>query len=337
MHHSSCSGDAFIGNATCSTTFCEPSRQSETWQVACDVSGCRWLSLVGVLLIALSPYDLVILWAGESQRLTDDGKLKFSPVFIRGGDEIIYSVHHQPKRVVLMRLKLSDGSRELVLPDGTASQFDPAYSRDGRFIGYARSGHSVQLSLVIVDTELEKEYAFDPPGTSRSTARTPRFTPDGQRVIFTLNGSRGQQIASVDWQGKDLRYLTESSDINAWPCLSPDGSRVVFSSSRNGAYNLYLMDLDGSNLVRLTRNSTSDMHATWSPQGDRIAFTSSRNGNYEIYVIDRDGENLQMVTDHPERDDFPAWHPDGNHLVTVAERKGRFDLYLIPVNTAVTK
>jgi len=96
-----------------------------------------------------------------------------------------------------MRLKLSDGSRELVFPDGTASQFDPAYSRDGRFIGYARSGHSVQLSLVIVDTELEKEYAFDPPGTSRSTARTPRFTPDGQRVIFTLNGPRGQQIASV--------------------------------------------------------------------------------------------------------------------------------------------
>ena len=88
MHHSFCSGDAFIGNATCSTTFCEPSRQSETWQVACDVSGRQWLSLVGVLLIALSPYDLVILWAGESQRLTDDGKLKFAPVFSRGGDEL---------------------------------------------------------------------------------------------------------------------------------------------------------------------------------------------------------------------------------------------------------
>ena len=62
--------------------------------------------------------------AEPPRRLTNDGHLKLSPSFTSGGKEVIYSVHDVPNRVTLMRLKLSDGSRERILPSTAAHQFD---------------------------------------------------------------------------------------------------------------------------------------------------------------------------------------------------------------------
>ena len=85
--------------------------------------------------------DVREVFAEDARRLTDDGQLKFSPVFTNEGRTIVYSVHHRPQRVVLMEWNVSDGSRELVMPAGTASQFDPDYSGDGCHLCYSRSGH----------------------------------------------------------------------------------------------------------------------------------------------------------------------------------------------------
>jgi len=49
--------------------------------------------------------------ASEPQRLTTDGTLKMSPVFIAEGDEVVFATHEQPNLVSIVRLRLSDGSR----------------------------------------------------------------------------------------------------------------------------------------------------------------------------------------------------------------------------------
>ena len=289
----------------------------------------RWPSrtLLAVLLLPGS------LWAAEpSQQLTRDGKQKFAPVFVENGQAVVYSTLQRAQRVVLQRLQLTDGSQQLVLPEGNASQFDVDYSRDGRLLCYAKSDFDRQLKLVILNIQDQREFIFSPPGTQRSTVRTPRFLPGNGGVIFTVNGARGQQIVAVDLKAKNPKELTTSNGANGWPAVSPDGEQIVFSSSRKGAFNLYVMRRDGTGLRRLTESPTSDLHASWSPDGKRIAFTSTRDGNYEIYLVNIDGTQLRRVTNHPERDDFAIWHPDGKRLLTVAERKGRFDLYLTKIN-----
>ena len=42
--------------------------------------------------------------AGEMRRLTDDGQVKADPVFIPGGDELVYSVQDGPLLISLVRL-----------------------------------------------------------------------------------------------------------------------------------------------------------------------------------------------------------------------------------------
>ena len=266
-----------------------------------------------------------------NQLLTHDGKQKFAPVFVNGGQAIVYSVLERAQRVVLKRLDLTDGSQHLVLPEGNASQFDVDFSSDGRLLCYAKSDFDRQLKLVILDIQSQREFIFSPAGTSRSTVRTPRFLPGTAGVIFTVNGSGGQQIVAVDLEAKNPKELTTSNGANGWPAVSPNGQKIVFSSSRKGVFNLYIMDRDGSNLRRLTEGMASDLHASWSPDGNRIAFTSTRAGNYEVYLINADGTNLRRFTNHPERDDFAIWHPDGRRMLTIAERGGRFDLHLTEI------
>ena len=112
----------------------------------------------------------------------------------------------------------------------------------------------------------------DPQG-ARSTARSPRIAADNSRIVFTLSAPGGQQIASVDMSGKNLKRLTQSSGTNCWPSISPDGSKIAFSSSRDGVFRIYTMNADGSDVTRLSGGVLRAMRPAWSPDGKQIAYT----------------------------------------------------------------
>jgi len=269
-----------------------------------------------------------------AKQLTTDGGWKLAPCFTPDGRSIVFCAHHKPNLVSLVRLNLDDGSRELVFPSRTEHQFDPNYSADGHFLVFSLSSGSPQLVLVIHDLRDRTEVQFRPLD-ARATARSPHFTPDGSRVIFTLSDAGGQQIASVDRSGRDLKPLTRSIGINCWPSLAPDGSRIVFSSSRDGHLQLYTMKADGSDVHRITESPSRDVRPAWSPDGRWIAFTGTPGGNHDLFVVRPDGTQLTRITDNPDRDDFAAWSPDSKRLVSVAERSGSYDLYAYDVAARV--
>ena len=293
----------------------------------CDL-GRVVLTFVGGVILCCCDAAL----AAEPVRLTTDGKRKLAPVFMPGGQEIAYSVHEVPNKVVIRSLNPKTGSNELLFPKDDAHQFDAAFSPDGRYWCYCRSAGVRQLVLVIQDKQdNDREVTYLPSGGSRSTVRSLQFTPDGKRLLMTHSGEKGLQIASLNLKGQDLKYLTTSVGTNYWPTVSPDGKRIAFSSSRDGAYDIYSMNRDGSDLKRLTESPSRDIRPTYSPDGKQIAFVSARDGNLEIYVMNADGTDVRRVTNHADRDDFPVWHPDGEKLLLVADRDGRSDLYLIDV------
>ncbi len=263
--------------------------------------------------------------ASGVRRLTHDGRWKLAPVYAPGGRDVVFSMHASPNLVALMRLK-PDGTQERVHAGLVAHQFDAAYSADGRYHCFALSAGSPQLFLVIQDAQ-ERTAAHFRPRDSRATVRRPTVAPDGSRVAFTLSDVGGQQIATVNPRGGDLRRLAESAGLNAWPSYSPDGQWIAFGSSRGGDFQIYVMRADGEDVRRLTRGPGLNMRPAWSPDGRRIAFTSNRDGRYVVYVMNADGSSPRRVGDVSERDDFPSWHPDGDRLVLVRERAGRCDLY----------
>lgn len=284
-----------------------------------------------MVIVGLLVWQVAALHAAEPQRLTQDGSLKLSPVFLKKGTEVIYSVHDEPTRVSLTRLSLADGRQERVDTANPAHQFDADVTADGRYLCFVLTYTSPQSILVIRDLTEGTEARFIPK-ESRGTVRGPKILPDQKGVVFTLSDPGGQQIAAVDLKGNNLQRLTDSTGTNAWPAVSPDSRQIAFGSSRDGSFHLYVMNRDGGGVRQLTDHPLRDMRPAWSPDGKRIAFTSARDGNSEIYVIHADGSNLRRITNHPERDDFPVWHPNGDRLLVVSERGGDSDLYLIDVD-----
>jgi Tol biopolymer transport system component len=263
------------------------------------------------------------------RQLTRDGRLKMDPVFLRGGEELVFTLQETPVQMSLMRLKLTDGSVERLHPQATASEFEAAFSPDGRYCAFVQSRANLNLKLIIRDTKQNRDAVFDP-GGGFAGMRRPSIAPDLSRVVFSIPSPTGQQIASVNLQGQDRKDLTQAG-LNNGPTYSPDGRQIAFGSSRDGNFEIYVMNADGSNARRLTNSPALDVRPAWSPDGKRIAFTSNRDGNYEIYVMNADGSEPRRITHHAERDDYAVWHPDGRHLAMVSERNGRFDLYVLEV------
>ncbi len=295
---------------------------------------CTVYSVLSTACLIL-PASLPLLGAPSTgavkgpQRLTKDGKEVTAPVFVRGGSEVVYTVLESPTQMSLMRLNLADGSVEKLHPQAMTSEFEAAFSADGRYYAYVQSRGNLNLKLVIRDTVQGRDAVFDP-GGGFAGMRRPAVAPDGSRIAFAIPSPAGQQIAVVNIQGKERKDLTQAG-VNGSPAFSPDGKRIAFNTSRDGDFEIYVMNADGTDQRRLTRSPGLDIRPSWSPDGKRIAFTSNRDGNYEIYVMNADGSGQVRVTNNPERDDYPAWHPDGRRLVIVSERQGRTDLYLIDV------
>ncbi len=270
-----------------------------------------------------------VVWA--EQRLTTDGRIKNSPVFVdRSGSELIYVLQERPVQFRLMRFKLADQSVAPVHPQQTKTEFEPALSLDGNVLAYVQSRGNLSLALMIHDARTGKAVEV-PPGAGFSGPRSPAISPDGTRVLFSYADQGRQRIYSVNLEARDQKTIIDSDGVNNWPDFSPDGRRIVFASTRDDDYEIYSAAADGSDARRLTNSPRQDIRPRYSPDGSLIAFMSSRDGNYEIYVMKADGSDVRRVTQNPESDDYPAWHPDGKRLVIVSERDGRHDLYLLDV------
>ena len=68
----------------------------------------------------------------------------------------------------------------------------------------------------------------------------PRFSPDGQRVIMSLQEGGNSNIFVLDLRSRARRSSSPMSPaINTAPSFSPDGSQIVFESDRGGSQQIY--------------------------------------------------------------------------------------------------
>ncbi|MEO2021556.1 MAG: hypothetical protein ABGX05_06995 [Pirellulaceae bacterium] len=267
--------------------------------------------------------------AGEPRRLTNDGGIKLTPVFLNA-DELVYVDFEKPELTTLKRLRMRDLHVDRFHPKAASQELEPAFSPDGKWCTYLKATGTLSVTLMIRNEQGQQEASVSP-GGGFSGFRTPAFTPDGKRVIYSFAENNYQNLFSVNLEGKDRQQLTRQAGMNYWPSYSPDGQRILFGSTRDGNYEIYTMKVGGQDIQRLTKSRFQDLRPRFSPDGKRIAFTSSRDGNLEVYVMNVNGSGLKRMTNHPERDDFPTWHPNGKQLAIVSERAGRHDLYLVTV------
>ncbi len=189
-------------------------------------------------------------------------------------------------------------------PTATSLPLLPGY--DIAFMG--RFSDSAPWQLYALNSRTGQQIALTQTG---SNERTPRWSPDGERILFVSDRDGDREIYVMWADGRDPLNLTQNPAQDWQPAWSPDGQRIAFSSYRDGNWEIYVMNADGSNLTRLTDHSASDFSPTWSPDSQKILFASRRHGSADLLTIDLNSRQIARLT-RDNRDEYdPAWSPDG--------------------------
>ena len=71
------------------------------------------------------------------------------------------------------------------------------------------------------------------------------------QILFTSNRSGNYDVWAVNWDGSNLRQLTDNPAVDGLATASPDYQHIAFVSNRDGVWSVYVMNVDGSNQRKL--------------------------------------------------------------------------------------
>ena len=139
------------------------------------------------------------------------------------------------------------------------------------------------LTLLVLFTVTTTAQTWDPEMQLKLKAvGIPRVSPDGKRVVYTVNeavmtADKSEFVTQI-WlaniatkQNTQLTFGEKSSTNPKW---SPDGNWIAFTSNRKDNRNqLYLLSMNGGEAEPLTDGKSAVGNFAWSPDGRSIAFT----------------------------------------------------------------
>jgi len=148
----------------------------------------------------------------------------------------------------------------------------------------------------------------------RHTIVTPRFSPNGSKLVYTAYIGRRPRVLLYDVASGSERLLIPGNNITFAPRFSPDGRDVIFSMANGGNTDIYVVSASGGEPRRLTATPGADTSPSYSPDGRQIVFESDRSGSQQLYVMNRDGSGQRRISFGGGRYASPVWSPTGGMI-----------------------
>ena len=223
------------------------------------------------------------------------------------------------RRIKKLAIMDQDGFNVRTLTDGSDLVLTPRFSPNSQEVTFMAIGKGTpRVYLYNIETR-QREIV----GEFDNMSFAPRYSPDGQHVIMSLQDADGRNsnIFAMDLRSRQNQQLTNTPAINTAPSYSPDGSQITFESDRGGTQQVYVMNADGSGQNRISFGDGRYSTPVWSPDGQYIAFTKQAGGKFAIGVMKPDGSGERILTEgfHNEG---PTWAPNGHVIMFFRDTPG---------------
>lgn len=180
------------------------------------------------------------------------------------------------------------------------------------------------------------------------------FFPDGKRIVWTStrdnmdmpvgnwsdsdNYPQGGELYVSDWQGKNIRRMTNNKYYEAEVSVSPDGKWLAFGRQIDGNMDIWVMNVDTGKEFQVTRTDDWQEGAPFfMPDNEHIIFRAWKRSEYKkikptpmtIFTIRKDGTEWRRHTYDTGMNWHPTPAPDGHHYVYVkALTPSNWEIYL---------
>jgi TolB protein len=129
----------------------------------------------------------------------------------------------------------------------------------------------------------------------RAIAMTPRWSPDGERIIYTSYFRGGfPDIYQIDLGDYQRTTFASFKGTNIGAHFSPDGRQVAMVLSGEGEPEIYVSNAQGRGVSRRTHSDLTKASPCWSPDGSRLIFAMEPGP--QLYVMPASGGMPQRVT-----------------------------------------
>ena len=189
---------------------------------------------------------------------------------------------------------------------------------------YAPGGfQEVESDLVFVDGKGVATPIGTPPQRAYGF---PRLSPDGRRVVVSLQGIQST-LWIYDLSGGSFNRLTFDGN-NDWAAWTPDGKRITYASNRAEPWRLFWKPFDGNGKeeILLAREKGDQQPYSWSSDGKLLVYQDvTPTARQDIWVLSIVGDRQpRPILQTPASEVDARLSPDDRWLAYASDESGSY-------------
>ncbi|MCU1309335.1 MAG: hypothetical protein JWO20_460 [Candidatus Angelobacter sp.] len=217
----------------------------------------------------------------------------------------------------------------------------PSWAPDGSRIAYSKEVNGFK-KIFIKPLQGEPQQLT----SGNSDDIQPRWTPDGQSILFVRSNQSSGKLEPGDvfgqydggdiWKrdlssGKEEKFLGTAFN----PSFSPDGKVIAVDASMAGPRRIWIVDAQGHNPQQITSDNSeavAHLEPSWSADGKHIVFQDLERTKFSIKVVDLSTHVVTVLTEGRFHDLNPVWSRSGKYIYFSSDRGGGLNIWRIGVS-----
>jgi TolB protein len=153
------------------------------------------------------------------------------------------------------------------------------------------------------------------------------------RIVFSNDSTGYKEIYMIDYDGENLKQLTNHKSISIVPRWSNDGTKIFYTSYRYGNPDLFVIDFTEGKIKLFSKFQGLNIAGGTSPDNSKIILTMSRGKDPSIYTIEIQSKEIQNLISNFGVCASPTFSSDGKEVAFISDRPGNPQLYIYNLET----